>query len=108
MHNRGPSTPLKQTARGQKRREFALENDGKQPGIWLMATQWDGRAIVATPKETMTALRIGRAKFYELLNSGILESFLEGKSRKVLWRSIEAYVERRLGEEAHRRGNPKV
>lgn len=73
-----------------------------------MTTQWDGRVIVATPKETMVALRIGRAKLYELLNSGVLESFLEGKSRKVLWRSIEAYVERRLDEEMRRRGRRKV
>ena len=60
-------------------------------------------SIVATVNETMTALKIGRAKTYELLNSGALESYLEGSSRKVTWRSIEAYIERRLKEEAERR-----
>jgi hypothetical protein len=54
-----------------------------------------GPAIVATVNETMAALRIGRAKIYELLNSGTLESYHEGASRKITWRSINAYVERR-------------
>lgn len=63
-----------------------------------------GPAIVATVNETMAALRIGRAKLYQLLNSGVLESYLEGASRKITWRSIDAYVERRLTEETARRG----
>ncbi|NOJ43017.1 helix-turn-helix domain-containing protein [Bradyrhizobium australiense] len=64
----------------------------------------DSRPIVASVNETMSALQIGRGKIYELLNSGELESYREGSSRKILWRSIEAYVERRLKEEAERRG----
>jgi hypothetical protein len=62
------------------------------------------RAVVATVNETMAALKIGRAKIYELLNSGALESYLEGSSRKITWRSIDVYVQRRLEEEAKRRG----
>jgi excisionase family DNA binding protein len=64
----------------------------------------DGRPIVASVNETMAALHIGRAKIYQLLNSGELASYREGGSRKILWRSIEAYVERRLKQEAERRG----
>jgi excisionase family DNA binding protein len=52
----------------------------------------------------MATLRIGREKLYQLLNSGELESYREGGSRRILWRSIEAYVERRLKQEAERRG----
>lgn len=66
------------------------------------------RPIVATVQETMTTLKIGRAKTYELLNAGVLESYLEGSSRKITWRSIEAYVERRLSEEAVRRNRHQV
>jgi excisionase family DNA binding protein len=62
------------------------------------------RPLVASPNETMVTLRIGREKLYQLLNSGQLESYREGGSRRILWRSIEAYVERRLKEEAERRG----
>jgi excisionase family DNA binding protein len=61
------------------------------------------RPIVASVNETMATLKIGREKIYQLLNSGELESYREGGSRKILWRSIEAYVQRRLAEEAKRR-----
>ncbi|WP_080664217.1 helix-turn-helix domain-containing protein [Bradyrhizobium elkanii] len=64
----------------------------------------DSRPIVASVSETMSALQIGRGKIYQLLNSGELESYREGSSRKILWRSIEAYVERRLEQETARRG----
>lgn len=62
------------------------------------------RPLVASPNETMSMLRIGREKLYQLLNSGELESYREGGSRRILWRSIEAHVERRLKQEAERRG----
>jgi hypothetical protein len=61
-------------------------------------------SLVASPNETMTYIGVGRAKLYELLNSNELESYVEGSSRKILWPSIHAYVERRLAEEAGRRG----
>ncbi|MCK1743181.1 helix-turn-helix domain-containing protein [Bradyrhizobium sp. 139] len=70
----------------------------------INATFGSKRPIVASVNETMIALKIGRAKIYQLLNSGELESYREGGSRKILWRSIEAYVERRLKQEAERRG----
>lgn len=61
------------------------------------------RPLVASPNETMATLRIGREKLYQLLNSGELESYREGGSRRILWRSIDAYVDRRLQQEAERR-----
>jgi hypothetical protein len=63
-----------------------------------------GGPLVASANETMLALKVGRAKLYELLNAGELESYLEGHSRKILWRSIHSYIERRLAAEATRRG----
>ena len=60
-------------------------------------------SLVASPNETMTYIGVGRAKLYELLNNNELESYVEGSSRKILWPSIHAYVERRLAEEAGRR-----
>jgi len=60
--------------------------------------------IVAGVNETMATLKIEREKIYQLLNSGELESYREGGSRKILWRSIDAYVERRLIQEADCRG----
>jgi excisionase family DNA binding protein len=61
------------------------------------------RPIVATVNETMAVLKIGREKIYQLLKSGELESYRDGSSRKILWKSIDSYVERRLKEEAERR-----
>lgn len=60
-------------------------------------------ALVATPSETMTYIGVGRAKLYELINENELESYVEGKSRKILWPSIHSYVRRRLAAEAARR-----
>lgn len=71
----------------------------------INTTFGDKRSIVASVNEAMIALKIGRAKIYELLNSGELESYREGGSRKIMWRSIQSYVERRLAEEAKRRGS---
>jgi hypothetical protein len=64
-------------------------------------------ALAATPNQTMGALNIGRAKLYELINTGELESYLEGdgarQRRKILWNSIFTYIERHLAAEAARR-----
>ena len=61
-------------------------------------------ALVASPNQTMAALGIGRAKLYELINASELESYCEGVSRRILWRSIHSYIDRRLAAEAARRG----
>lgn len=60
--------------------------------------------LVASPNQTMTALGIGRAKLYELINGGELESYVEGSARKILWDSIHSLIKRRLAAEAARRG----
>jgi excisionase family DNA binding protein len=60
--------------------------------------------LVASPNQTMKALLIGREKFYELIAAGELESYTEGRSRRVTVSSIEAYLKRRLAAEAQRRG----
>lgn len=61
-------------------------------------------SLVASPNETMRYLGIGREKLYQLINGNELESYSEGGSRKILWPSIHAHVERRLAAEAARRG----
>ena len=59
--------------------------------------------LVASANQTMIALGIGRAKLYEKINAGELESYVDGGSRKILWDSIRAFMKRRLEEEAARR-----
>jgi hypothetical protein len=60
--------------------------------------------LLSTVGETMADLKVSRAKLYELLNSGEIESFNEGRSRKILEESKQAYVQRRLDAERQRRG----
>ncbi|WP_271520324.1 helix-turn-helix domain-containing protein [Bradyrhizobium sp. CCBAU 53380] len=61
------------------------------------------RGLVASVNECMNALKIGRATLYELINRGELDSFRQGRSRKILWRSVDTYIQRRLDDEARRR-----
>jgi len=63
-----------------------------------------GQPLVASPNQAMNALGIGRAKLYEKINTGELQSYVDGGSRKILWVSIRAFIQRRLDEEAGRRG----
>ena len=60
--------------------------------------------LVATPNQAMQKLLVSRATLYGLLNSGELESYTEGRSRRITVESINAYVRRRLATEAARRG----
>jgi excisionase family DNA binding protein len=60
--------------------------------------------LVASPNQAMRAIQVSRKKLYELINTGELESYTEGKSRRITIRSINEYIERRLATEAARRG----
>jgi excisionase family DNA binding protein len=60
--------------------------------------------LVASPNQAMKRLQISRSTLYALLNAGDLESYTQGRSRRITIRSINSYVERRLTEEAKRRG----
>jgi hypothetical protein len=45
--------------------------------------------VAVAPKVAFDALGIGNTKGYELLNSGELESFYIGRSRRVVWQSVK-------------------
>jgi excisionase family DNA binding protein len=62
--------------------------------------------LVASPNQTMKAIQVSRKKLYDLINSGELESYKEGKSRRITVKSINEYIERRLAVEAARRDRP--
>jgi excisionase family DNA binding protein len=53
----------------------------------------------------MKALMVSRATLYGLINAGELESYTEGRSRRITVESINTYVRRRLAEEAKRRAS---
>lgn len=54
--------------------------------------------LLVKPKAAWKILSCGNTRGYELLNSGELESFLDGGSRKITMESIHRYIERRLKE----------
>jgi excisionase family DNA binding protein len=41
---------------------------------------------------------VGKDRFYELLNSGEIESYLDGRARKVLLASVDAYIDRQIAQ----------
>ena len=60
--------------------------------------------LVASPNQAMKALLVSRSTLYSLINAGELESYTEGRSRRITVKSMGEYVERRLAAEAVRRG----
>jgi excisionase family DNA binding protein len=61
--------------------------------------------LVASPKQAMRTIQVSRKKLYELINTGELQSYTEGKSRRIIVKSITEYIERRLAREAAKRGH---
>jgi hypothetical protein len=51
-----------------------------------------------SPREACDVANIGLTRLYELIAAGELESYLDGKSRKVTLRSIKARRDRLLAE----------
>lgn len=52
--------------------------------------------LVVKPDVAWKLLACGRTRGYELLAAGELESFKDGRSRKITVASIKLYIERRL------------
>lgn len=58
----------------------------------------DVEPLVVKPRIAWILLQCSNTKGYELLAAGELESFKEGKSRKITVVSIHRYIARRLAE----------
>jgi hypothetical protein len=54
--------------------------------------------LVVCPAKAMAMLDCGRTRLYQLLNGNELESYLDGKSRKITVASIQARIRRKLAE----------
>jgi hypothetical protein len=57
-------------------------------------------ALVASPNTAMRMLDCSRESLYRLIKSEQLESYCEGRSRKIIVASIHAHIERRLAAAA--------
>jgi excisionase family DNA binding protein len=61
-----------------------------------MSSAPEPKRLVTSVNGACYALNCSRDRLYKLLNSGQIESYLDGRSRKILVASIDAYVARRL------------
>jgi len=52
-------------------------------------------------------LNCGNTRLYELIGAGELDSFLDGRSRKITVESIQRYIERQLAQQHTRTGKSK-
>src|SRR5262249_51350845 len=55
--------------------------------------------LAVSPKRAQHILDIGHTRLYQLIAARELESYNEGRSRKITMRSINKYIERQLGHD---------
>jgi excisionase family DNA binding protein len=52
--------------------------------------------LIVKPREASRLLACGNTRLYELIAAGELQSFLDGRSRKITVDSIHRYIARRI------------
>src|SRR5689334_13061954 len=60
----------------------------------------DLEILATSTKNAKKIIGCGNTRFYELLNSGEIQSYTDGRSRKVIVASLRDYVARQLEAEA--------
>jgi hypothetical protein len=60
----------------------------------------DEERLVVGPRRARHLLDMGNTRLYELLAAGELDSFVDGRSRKITVESINRYISRRLANAA--------
>ena len=66
-------------------------------------SDWEG-ALVVKPRVAWKMLSCSNTRGYELLAAGELDSFRDGRARKITVESIRRYIARRLAESTGKRG----
>ena len=67
-------------------------------GVIGRATEVTDEPLLVRPHAAWQMLGCGNTHGYALLNAGELESFLDGRSRKITVASIHNYIARQLGK----------
>jgi len=68
----------------------------------------DFAPLVVKPKDAWKMLSCSNTRGYELLATGELESFRDGRSRKIVVSSIHRYIAMRLAEAQRTAAPPKA
>jgi hypothetical protein len=58
----------------------------------------DDEPLVVSPARAKRLLDVGHTRLYEMIGAGELQSYREGKSRKITMASIKARIQRKLAE----------
>jgi hypothetical protein len=67
-----------------------------QPSTTGRRTATNIEPLVVSPREAWRLLSCGNTHGYALINRGELQSFLDGRARKITVASIRAYIARKL------------
>jgi hypothetical protein len=78
-------------------------------------SDWQAAPLVVKPKTAWKMLACSNTRGYELIAAGEIDSFLDGRSRKITVESIHQYIARRLAPavtptkdtKPRRRGRPR-
>jgi len=62
--------------------------------------------LVVRPREACRLLAVGNTRLYQLIGDGELETYLDGRSRRITIGSIRAYIARRLASTDSTRSGP--
>ncbi|WP_411075337.1 helix-turn-helix domain-containing protein [Streptomyces sp. cmx-4-7] len=65
-----------------------------------MTTALPTTHIAVTVPQVMAALKLSRSKVYDLLRSGALPSYTEGRARRIPLDSLHTYMRNKLEETA--------
>ena len=55
--------------------------------------------LAVSPKKAKVLLDVGITRLYQLIGNGEVESFRDGKSRKIVFASLKAYIARQIEAE---------
>jgi excisionase family DNA binding protein len=64
--------------------------------ITVRASGHDLEPLAVSPREACRLLGIGSTRLYQLIGQGELQTYLDGRARRVVVASAHQYVERRL------------
>ena len=64
----------------------------------ILSADRDAEPLLVKPTDAGRLVGCGRTRIYELIKTGKIDSFNDGRSRKITVESIHRYIRRRLAE----------
>jgi excisionase family DNA binding protein len=64
--------------------------------------------LVVAPRQACILLSVGNTRLYQLISSGELESYLDGRARRITMQSIHRRIARLLGTVTATQASPRL